>query len=283
MQAAELKTQQDSFARLYGILGPDVALFCLCAVYDLPYDDGTEAGSWDEYLQELQQRPQPGRFCDGKTDVNTALLAGMDASERWETIWGDGYSENDYKRLDDLYRTMTAQLDAAGGVIDKQQEDTARYCSRLALQRETLTKHADKDSVDMAAKLDKMIRDNLKDCNMRKADVLPTQMQRLDGFVDALRKKTGLEAEMTQEDVLRVFHNWCRKKKYPMTTDAADHMLLSILKTMAKNDDLPEPAEIDESMSAAAFESEFASEPNEQEIDSYAYFGFVRGGAVGES
>ena len=67
-----------------------------------------------------------------------------------------------------------------------------------------------------------------------------------------------------------------------MTTDAADWMLLSILRTMAKNDDMPEPMEIDEDMSLAAFESEFAASPNEEEKAAYDYLGFVRGGATGK-
>lgn len=279
MERQEVKERQAVYARVCETLKPPLALFCLCAVYDLPYY-GALSGSdtWEDYLSALSDAGHEGEtFADGGTDYGAAELDGMDRHERWLAVWGDGYSENDYTRLDDLYRTMTAQLDAAGGLIDKQQEDTARYCSRLALQREQLTRRGDKDSIDMAAKLDKMIRENLKDCNMRKADVLPSQKQRLDGFVDALRKKCGLDAEMTQEDVLQVFYSWCRKKKYPMTTDAADHALLSIMRTMAKNDDLPEPTDLERGMRFSPFAGEFAQEPNEQEREAYEYLGLVPG------
>ena len=172
---------------------------------------------------------------------------------------------------------MTAQLDAVGGVIDKQQEDAARFCSMLALKREKRVASGDKEDIQVAKDLDKMIRDNLTDCNMRKRDILPTQKQRPDGFVDALKRKTGLGPDMTQEQVLEVIYKWLKKKKYPMTTDAADHMLLSILKTMAKNDDLPEPVDLSEDMLCSNFGSEFADEPNELEDQAYAYLGAVRG------
>lgn len=260
------------YERLSALIGPDLALYCICAVYDVPFDDENSADTWDEYIAEHGS----GCFTDGKTDVQTAILAGMETGERWHTIWGDGYSESDYKQLDDLYRTMTAQLDATGG-IDRQQDDTARTCAMMALQRNKLIRAADKDSVAMAKQLDSMIRDNLKDSNMRKADILPQQQQRPDGFVDALKKKYGLTMEMTKDDVLQAFFTWCRSKHYPETVDAEEHALMAILRTMQRNDDLPEPSDLPEDMSLAAFESQFASEPNELEKDAYEYLHLVRG------
>ena len=262
------------YTRLVPHLGQYLTRFCLCAVFDVPFDAEIEADSWEEYKKAAVR----GAFADGDMDVNSALLAGMEPQERWKTVWGDDYSESDYRQLDDLYRTMTSQLDATGG-IDRQQEDTARTCAMMALEHRKLIRKADKDSVTMAKQYDQMIRDNLRDSNMRKADILPTQMQRLDGFVDALQKQ-GLSVEMTMDDVFEWFYRNCKKKKYDMTTDAADWMLLSILRTMAKNDDLPEPMDLEEDMSLAAFESEFAEKPNDEENDAYEYLGIVRGGAV---
>ena len=267
--------QEITYNRICTVLGQEMAAFCLCAVLDLPYDPEAQVETWAEYRDGMEK----GAFSDGVTDANTALLAGMPTQERWETVWGDGYSESDYRQLDDLYRTMTSQLDATGG-LDPQQQDTARTCARMALNRNKLiSSYKDKDAIATANTLDKMIRENLKDSNMRKADILPTQKQRLDGFVDALQRQ-GLSIEMTEEDVFSWFYRKCKQKKYEMTTDAADWMLLSILRTMAKNDDLAEPMDIEEDMSLAAFESEFADEPNEEEQAAYEYLGIVRGGAV---
>ena len=261
------------YTRLVPHLGQYLTRFCLCAVFDVSFDPEIEADSWEEYKKEVT-----GTFADGETDVNTAIMAGMPTEERWKTVWGDDYSESDYRQLDDLYRTMTSQLDATGG-IDRQQEDTARTCAMMALEHRKLIRKADKDSVTMAKQYDQMIRDNLRDSNMRKADILPSQAQRLDGFVDAMRKN-GLNVDMTADDVFEWFYRKCKEKKYEMTTDAADWMLLSILRTMAKNDDLPEPMDLSEDMSLAAFESEFAPEPNDAESEAYEYLGLVRGGAT---
>ena len=274
MDDKRTKQAKNDYERLSAIVGQDLALYCVCAVYDIAYDPRCEIESFTEYAKEREKMV----FTAGDTDVQSALFSGMDETERWHTIWGDGYTESDYKQLDIQYRTQTSQLDATGG-IDLQQEDTARICAMMALERNKLLKNPNKDNVAMAKQLDQMIRDNLNDSNMRKADILPSQAQRLDGFVDALRKE-GLTPEMTEDDVFEWFYRKCRQKKYDMTTDAADWMLLSIRRTMAKNDDMPEPTELDEDMSLAAFESEFAGEPNEDEKAAYEYLGIVRGGAT---
>lgn len=265
--------QREAFDRLSAAVGPDMALYCVCAVYDVAYDPDSDAESWDEYAAEHPK----ASFTEGVTDANTALLAGMPDADRWMTVWGDGYSEADYKQLDDLYRTMTSQLDRTGG-LDPQQQDTARTCARMALNRNKLiADYKDKDSISAASTLDKMIRENLKDSNMRKADILPSAQQRPDGFVDALKKKYGLTMEMTKDDVMQAFYTWCRSKKYPETVDAEEHAMMAILRTMQRNDDLPEPSELPEDMSLAAFEHQFADEPNEMENDAYEYLHLVRG------
>lgn len=262
-----------TFARLKGIIGTDMAIYCLCAVENMQYDPGSEAQTWREYCDDAPS----GEFSDGVTDANEAILAGMPTQERWETLWGDGYTESDYRQLDDLYRTMTAQLDSTGG-IDPQQDDTARTCARMALNRNKLIlNYRDKDSISTANTLDKMIRDNLKDANMRKADILPSAQQRPDGFVDALRKKYGLQMEMTKDDVMQAFFAWCKSKHYPETVDAEEHAMMAILKTMQKNDDMPEPQELPKDLDFGPYRAQFEEEPNESEEDAYEYLGLVRG------
>lgn len=266
-------TQQQNidYERLSRIIGPDLALFCLCAVHDVAFEPDSE-DDFSEYWVNHSGK----NFSEGNTDVNAAILSGMDKHERWETIWGEGYSETDYKQLDDLYRTMTAQLDATGG-IDRQQEDAARTCARMALNRNKLIlNYKDKDSIQTANTLDKMIRENLKDANMRKADILPSAQQRPDGFVDAMKKKLGLTLEMTKDDVMQAFYAWCRSKHYPETVDAEEHAMMAILRTMQKNDDLPEPQELPSDFDFGPYEAQFELEPNQQEKEVYDYLGLVR-------
>ncbi len=260
------------YSRLVPMIGSELALYCMCAVFDVAYDPESSAENWTEYANETGGAV----FADGEKDVNVAVLAGLPSQERWATLWGDDYTKSDYRQLDDLYRTMTSQLDATGG-IDRQQDDTARTCAMMALERNKLIRKANKDSVAMAKQLDQMIRDNLKDSNMRKADILPSAQQRPDGFVDALRKKFGLTMEMTKDDVMQAFFNWCRSKHYPETIDAEEHAMMAILRTMQKNDDLPEPIELPEEFDFGPYAAQFENEPNEKEAEAYEYLGLVRG------
>ena len=269
------KTEQElTYNRLQSAIGHDMALFCMCAVLDLPYDPDCAAESWEEYREEIAK----GTFADGETDVNAALLAGMPTQERWETVWGGDYSDADYKQLDDLYRTMTAQLDSTGG-LDPQQQDTARTCARMALNRNKLiSNYKDKDAISTANTLDKMIRENLKDSNMRKADILPTATMKLPTIVDVLRKNLNLDIDnFTQDDVWASFYAFCQKKKYPFTMDAVEHILMLILNLIQKNDDLQELYQAPDQMDFGPYEAEFEKEPNEAEQEAYEYGGFVRG------
>lgn len=266
--------QEITYTRLQSAIGHDMALFCMCAVWDLPYDPDAVAESWVEYREGIDK----GTFADGETDVNAALLAGMPTQERWETVWGADYSDADYKQLDDLYRTMTAQLDSTGG-LDPQQQDTARTCARMALNRNKLiSNYKDKDAISTANTLDKMIRENLKDSNMRKADILPTATMKLPTIVDVLRKNLNLDIDnFTQDDVWASFYAFCQKKKYPFTMDAVEHILMLILNLIQKNDDLQELYQAPDQMDFGPYEAEFEKEPNEAEQEAYEYGGFVRG------
>lgn len=278
MKDTDLFREEAVFSRLKTIIGRDMALYCICAVANVPYVSDNDAESWKEYCKLISK----GEFADGETDANAALLAGMPTQERWETVWGDGYTEADYRQLDDLFKTMTAQLDSTGG-LDPQQQDTARTCARMALNRNKLILNfRDKDSISTANTLDKMIRENLKDSNMRKADILPNAQQRPDGFVDALKKKFGLTMEMTKDDVLQAFFTWCRSKHYPETIDAEEHAMMAILRTMQKNDDMPEPQALPKELDFGQYAAQFEEEPNEVEQDAYEYLGIVRGEFGGE-
>ena len=271
------KEQSETFERLSDVLTAPVAVFCICAVYNVPfYAEIASVDRWSEYITSLNGIGHADCFENGETSYSAAVIAGMDKQERWETVWGEGYSENDYKRLDELYLTMTAQLDQLGGSIDRQQEDTARTCARMALQRDKLIRSQNKDDVTTAKNFDEMIRKNLQDANMRKADILPNQKQRLDGVVDAIRKRFGAKGDLTYDEVMRGFYKWTKEHKHPQTVDAEEHALLAILRNIQKNDDMPEPSELPDDMRLGNFANQFAQTPNEQEHETYDYLHLVR-------
>lgn len=272
--------------RLTEILGAEAAIFVLCALEDVPYYPGsreTDYTSYRRYLRMLEAPKGSGCFEDGCTDIQVALRQGLSQEELWIQTWGEGdpehpYTDKQYRRLDMLFKIMTGQLEAVGALTE-QQEDTARTCAVWALQREEKSAKGDKESISIAKDLDKLIRDNLRDCNMRSMDISPAQAQRPDGFVDALKNKYGLSAEMTKDDVMQAFYTWCKSRKHPQTVDAEEHALLAIIQTMQKNNDLPVDVELPQELKLDQFGFEFADMANEEEQAAYDYLGIARGTA----
>lgn len=279
-----IQDQRIAFDRLAATIGRDMALYCVCAVYNIVFDPGSDVENWSEYAAEHGKN----EFASGETDVNIALLAGMDQRELWDEIWGSEYKDNECKRLDELCRLHTGNLNHSGGV-DEQQLHIARECAKLELESEKLLRGISDRSIPVEEKknytavmkdLNKMVSDKLKEGEMRKSDITKSAQQRFDGFVKKL-EQDGLGVDMTQDDVATWIHKKFTELKYKHTRDAVDHAVLSIHQTMAKNNDAPVPMELEEDMSLAAFEYEFAAEPNKAEIDVYNYTGKARGSAGG--
>ena len=284
MQIPESARQPDvneRFLDLASIVGGDIALYCLCAAYNLPVYAEEPIPSWTEYLNILDGIKRTETFIDGETDVESILLRGATEAERWESEWGTGdpdnpYTAKDYKTLDSIFKTYSSRLDAAGG-MDAQQEDTLRHCTRMALLRDKCIAKGDTDSIKKAATLDKMIQDNFSSENLRKKDAKPIENARVDGIIDAMQKKYGVSAEMTKAQFLEIFFKWCHSKRYPETVDAAEYAMLAIINTMRANNDLPDVPELPKEASGmSAYAEEFAPEPNETEQGVYEYLNLTR-------
>lgn len=263
-------------------LGGDLALFCMCAVYNLPLNLSKPVPTWESYIERLENAKETYTFSDGVTDIYKALERGRTEEERWKQEWGVGdpdnpYTAKDYKNLDIIFRTYSARLEAAGG-MDAQQEDTLRHCSRMALLRDKCVARGDRVSINNAQRLDKMIQDNLSSENLRKKDAKPIETAKADGIVDALQKKYGRGMELTKDQFLEIFFKWCHSKQYPETVDAAEQSLMAIINTTRANNDLPELLEYPEDVrKLEEYANEFADEPNEMEDEAYAYLHLMRG------
>lgn len=273
------KTVKQRFAELVRLVGKREAIFYLCAALDKAYDENlvSECESWNDYASQTD-RP----FADGAVNILDVFSDDKAQTARWARDWGDGnderpYTERDYRRLDALFATMTGQLVNLGG-LDKQQEDTARLCAHMALRREKLIASPQKADIDMAAKLDKMIRENLADCNMRKKDMTISQQQRLDGFVEALKSKFGVGADLTLDEAMEIFRIWLTEKQYPQTLDAEEHVILSILNTMQTNNGDGDAllTELPMYASLKNYAAQFAVNPNEAEEAAYRYLQIAR-------
>ncbi len=293
----------DRYDELASAVGADLAMFYCCMLYDLPYIPSVVGkktwANFAEYRNHLAKagidryEDEPLGFLDGSTDVRGVLENNIDDHERHVNTWGIGdavnpYTEQDYQRLDSLFKTYSSRLVSAGG-YDMQQEDTLRTVCKYRLMSDKCFSSGTKNGIELAQRLNKMIQEILSSENLRKKDERPVEEVRIDSIVDSLEKaglvKEGkiLPLKELQDALLKRLGTMGGNPshKYAYTLDAADHMILAVINTMRANDgyselsELPEEAKID-----AAFAAEFAAKPNETEKDSYEKIGILRWGSA---
>ena len=272
---------RDRWDELAEKIGPDAATYCICAAADVPYNPKIQAKNWENYIQKLKNRVTVG-FAKGETDPQSVFSRGMGELERWQAEWGIGdpdnpYTPTDYRRLDEILRTLSARN--AGG-MDAQQEFTLRYCAQLALLREKSFVKGDKESVAKAKDLDKMVNDNLAAENLRKKDEGPETTARIDGIVEAIKKKHGFGVELTKEQATEMCAKWLISHNYSCTRDAAEQAILAMINASRVNGDLPTMPELPKEFGLSDFDHEFqkpTSAVRAREKSVYDYLGLARG------
>ncbi|MBQ1976272.1 MAG: hypothetical protein IIW82_08085 [Clostridia bacterium] len=266
----------EKFNMLRGTVGADVATFIMCAWLDVPYEPEIASGSWDGYLKRINKKYPGKKFPDGRTDIRSALDEGLADMDRWQREWGVGdednaYSPSDYRRLDEIFKTLAARLQGSGG-YDAQQEFTLRNCSHMALLREKCIRKGDKESVSKAKDLDKMIADNLAAENLRKKDEKPQQTARLDGIVEAAYKKYGIGISATKDQVMEAIVKWLNeRKRYANSQDAAEQAILAILNCTRMNSDLPLLDELPYDARLDQYSGEFDNSPESVRSEQKTY------------
>lgn len=289
---AQLIREQKKYESFAIVVDKDLAIFYCCILFDIPYYHDIEARNWLEYrnLIEPSLIEKQSCFLDGETNAKDIVDRRRSDMERWLSQWGrggeTGYSEEDYIRLDDLFDKYSERLRKAGG-YDAQQEDTLRSCCIMRLRSDKALAKGDKDGVDIASKLNKMIQDNLSSENLRKRDEKPVDDLRVDTIVDTLEKagmlKKGkiLALPDLQESLLRRLGALGGQPShiFPYTLDAADQMIMAISNTIRDNDGMPEIAELPNNArldKKSNVFAEFAVDPNEDEIQVYRELGLTR-------
>lgn len=300
--------EQERFEELAKATSESLAYFYCCIAFDVPFDlnavpgigDGLER--WSAYRDNLRIKGldrENGKqlgFLDGLTDI-TAIFGERLSSgefsravsqersareakagtEKQRKVWGPGdakkpYTNDDYKRLDELYNTYGSRLNSAGGP-DSQQEYILRLVARMSLD---LEKALAAGATDKAQKLNKMIQENLASENLRKKDARPVDDVRIDGITDRLEKagllKNGKQCD--PDEMFRILFG--RAPKYAYTKDAAEQIILINENRMRNNDSMPELATLPDDMRLTDGLGEFAEEPNEQEKEAYEKLGLVR-------
>lgn len=303
-----LNEQQEQYAAIARETSDSLALFYCCIRFDLPFDMMAvprEPGStrkWIDYRDNLRIKGLDTRrgvklgFLDGLTDILKIFGERLDigeftkavgneksarnrkiGTEKQRKAWGANsakypYSAEDYDELDRIYDALASDLMAAGGVSVKQ-EFILRDCAKMTLDRDKMRAIG---QYDKAAKLNKMIQDNLSSEGLRKRDAKPIDDLRVDGIVDRL-EKAGLLKNGKQCSPDEMFEKlFGRRPKYTYTKDAAEQVLLYMTNTTRMNDGMPEISVLPDSMRIHDDLHEFAAEPNEQEKETYRELGLVK-------
>lgn len=308
MDTAELTAQQERYDAIARATSDSLALFYCCIAFDRPFDmlavpkEPDVGEKWIAYLDNLRlkkldtRRGEPLGFLDGLTDITKIFGEGLSAGEFTKAVgneksarnrkvgtaqqrknWGENsaknpYTSEDYDELDRIYEALASDLMAAGGVSVKQ-EFILRDCAKMTLDRDKMRAIG---QYDKAAKLNKMVQDNLSSEGLRKRDAKPIDDLRIDGIVDRLEKAGLLKngKQCSPDEMFEIlFH---RRPKYSYTKDAAEQILLYIANTTRVNDGLSELPTLPPEMRLRDDLGEFAEEPDEQEKETYKELGIVK-------
>lgn len=308
MDTAELTAQQERYDAIARATSDSLALFYCCIAFDRPFDmlavpkEPDVGEKWIAYLDNLRlkkldtRRGEPLGFLDGLTDITKIFGEGLTAGEFTKAVgneksarnrkvgtaqqrknWGENsaknpYTSEDYDELDRIYEALASDLMAAGGVSVKQ-EFILRDCAKMTLDRDKMRAIG---QYDKAAKLNKMVQDNLSSEGLRKRDAKPIDDLRIDGIVDRLEKAGLLKngKQCSPDEMFEIlFH---RRPKYSYTKDAAEQILLYMANTTRVNDGLSELPTLPPDMRLRDDLGEFAEEPDEQEKETYKELGIVK-------
>ena len=308
MDTAELTAQQERYDAIARATSDSLALFYCCIAFDRPFDmlavpkEPDVGEKWTAYLDNLRlkkldtRRGEPLGFLDGLTDITKIFGEGLSAGEFTKAVgneksarnrkvgtaqqrknWGENsaknpYTSEDYDELDRIYEALSSDLMAAGGVSVKQ-EFILRDCAKMTLDRDKMRAIG---QYDKAAKLNKMVQDNLSSEGLRKRDAKPIDDLRIDGIVDRLEKAGLLKngKQCSPDEMFEIlFH---RRPKYSYTKDAAEQILLYMANTTRVNDGLSELPTLPPDMRLRDDLGEFAEEPDEQEKETYKELGIVK-------
>lgn len=308
MDTAELTAQQERYDAIARATSDSLALFYCCIEFDRPFDmlavpkEPDVGEKWIAYLDNLRlkkldtRRGEPLGFLDGLTDITKIFGEGLSAGEFTKAVgneksarnrkvgtaqqrknWGENstknpYTSEDYDELDRIYEALSSDLMAAGGVSVKQ-EFILRDCAKMTLDWDKMRAIG---QYDKAAKLNKMVQDNLSSEGLRKRDAKPIDDLRIDGIVDRLEKAGLLKngKQCSPDEMFEIlFH---RRPKYSYTKDAAEQILLYMANTTRVNDGLSELPTLPPDMRLRDDLGEFAEEPDEQEKETYKELGIVK-------
>lgn len=300
--------QQEYYAQVAKKTSESLAYFYCCIKYDVPFarDCVPRDGSselWLAYIDNLHLKKrdvgkdgQPLGFLDGLTDITKIFGEGLKDGEFTKAVyaeksmqtakagtvrqrkdWGVGnearpYTNEDYDEFDRIYTVLVSDFGGEDSLSAKQQL-ILRNVARWMKQMNDLTAAG---QFDKAKKVSGLIQENLASDNLRKKDIRPADIIRVDEITDRLEKAGLLKngKQCSPDEMFEYFFG--RKPRYPYTADAVDQMILINENRMRQNDGMPELSVLPDEMRIHDELGEFAETPNAQEKEAYDKLGLVR-------
>lgn len=201
------------------------------------YGAGDEVKFWGSEITE-----------EGETDENQL--------ERWVETWGGGYTDDQYRRLDELYEGFLETRPDVG----KEGEIKLKTVSEWMVRRDEMAKSDDKEKVAMAKTLQGMIETEMTSASLRRKDELPSDTIRPDDFILAL-ERVGMVQDgrpLPYDELIELIKN--DNPHYAYTKDSADQMILAVINAMRGNEGFGELATLPHNMWIVDVNGEFAKE-----------------------
>ncbi len=254
-----LHCQQKYYADISAATSRTYALFYACIAFCVPYKPDVIAtmvanqnGVWYEYIKRLQ-RPYVGLddpavevWTDGITKIADAfggefpvlpittdvLVSNMDElpdQERWLMVWGEDWSEKEYRALDNRYRQLTSEY--RGQPIPPRTSMALRDICRFMLLRD---RNMQTDSMG-AKRYQEMLDKVMSSEELKAKDSKQGETLKIDKMVQRLEEMGAMRnGELVSFDELtEILSN--AHGSYETSMDVVDSMMLCIINTMRRN------------------------------------------------
>ena len=288
-----LGCQQKKYADIASATNRTYALFYACVAFDVPYKPevvgevtANHNGVWYDYVKRLQ-RPYAGEECpkvevweDGVTDIAEAfggempvlaitgdvMVGNMDElpdEKRWEIEWGDGYTQREYKQLDNRYLQLTSEW--AGMPLPPRTAMSLHDVAKYMLLRDKATQEG---SAGDAKKYQDMITSIMASEDLKVDRSRASEEVRVDKIVKWLEARNAVrDGQLVDRDTLiKILAQ--EHGTYQTSLDVVDEIVFLILNTMRKNEGMAEFDKLPVSAQVNDFKGELLTgmSPEEKKI-----------------
>lgn len=284
-----LHCQQKYYADISAATSRTYALFYACIAFCVPYKPeviatmvANQNGVWYEYVKRLQRPyvglddPQVEVWTDGITDIAEAFggdfpvlaittdvlvsnMGEMPDAERWAIEWGEDWTPEECRALDNRYRQLTSEY--RGQPIPPRTSMAHHDICRFMLLRDR-----DMKTDSMSAKrYQEMIDKIMASEELKAKDAKQSENLKVDKMVQRLEEMGAIRnGELVSFDELtEVLSN--SHGSYETSLDVVDCMMMCIINTMRRNAGIEELSTLPVSAQVRDVKGELLSKRSKEE------------------